>query len=92
MTTGSDYPYRFERTTTIGPLRDRHSDLEPGTDTGQQVSVAGRVMTVRGHGKVGFADLVGFTSLGESLEIEEIGELGRGEVIDAEVVTHDARV
>jgi lysyl-tRNA synthetase, class II len=54
----TDYPYRFERTTTIGPLRQRHGELEPGSDTGERVSVAGRVMTVRGQGKVAFADLV----------------------------------
>ena len=44
MTTGSEYPYRFERTATIGPLRERHAGLEAGTDTGEQVSVAGRVI------------------------------------------------
>ena len=58
MTEGSSYPYRYERTAMIGDLRQRHSDLEAGTDSGEQVSVAGRVMTVRGHGKVAFADLV----------------------------------
>lgn len=58
MTDGSPYPYRYERTAMIGALRERHSDLEAGTDSGEQVSVAGRVMTVRGHGKVAFADLV----------------------------------
>src|SRR5687767_3474966 len=31
--------------------------LQPGGETGEQVRVAGRVMTVRRHGKVAFADL-----------------------------------
>jgi lysyl-tRNA synthetase class 2 len=57
MTEEHQYPYRFERTATIGPLRERHAALEAGTDTGERVSVAGRIMTVRGHGKVAFADL-----------------------------------
>ena len=58
MTEGASYPYRYERTAMIGDLRERHSALDAGTDSGEQVSVAGRVMTVRGHGKVAFADLV----------------------------------
>lgn len=53
----SRYPYRFERTASIGALRQRFSALEPGSETGTEVSVAGRVMTVRSHGKVAFADL-----------------------------------
>lgn len=61
MTEAIAYPYRFERTATIHSLRNRHSGLEAGTDTGEQVSVAGRVMTVRGHGKVSFADLTDST-------------------------------
>jgi len=58
MSETTPYPYRFERTATIGALRDRHGELEAGTDTGEKVSVAGRVMTMREHGKVAFADLV----------------------------------
>jgi lysyl-tRNA synthetase class 2 len=93
MTTGSDYPYRFERTTTIGPLRERHSDLEAGTDAGRQVRVAGRVMTVRGHGKVGFADLVDSTGriqlfaqldvLGEE-GMEAFARIGVGDIVGIE--------
>ena len=90
---GSEYPYRFERTSTIGPLRERHGDLGPGTDTGQQVSVAGRVMTVRGHGKVGFADLVDSTGriqlfaqldvLGEE-GMRGFSEIGVGDIVGVE--------
>ena len=58
MSDTTPYPYRFERTATIGALRDRHGEIEAGTDTGEKVSVAGRVMTMREHGKVAFADLV----------------------------------
>ncbi|MGH2756127.1 MAG: OB-fold nucleic acid binding domain-containing protein, partial [Actinomycetota bacterium] len=54
---GSGYPYRFERTSTAGAIRERFGDLEPGTESGQEVSVAGRVRTTREHGKVAFADL-----------------------------------
>ena len=58
MTDPIEYPYRFERTATIGPLRDRYGSIDAETDTGHRVSIAGRVMTMRAHGKVAFADLM----------------------------------
>ena len=54
---GLRYPYRYERTASLGDLRERYSGLEPGTDTGDVALVAGRVRTLRAHGKVAFADL-----------------------------------
>lgn len=58
MSETNPYPYRFDRTATIGPVRDRHESLASGTDSGEQVALAGRVMTMREHGKVAFADLM----------------------------------
>ncbi len=58
MSEPPSYPYRFDRTAMIGSLRERHGTLEAGTDSGEQVAVAGRVMTMREHGKVAFADLM----------------------------------
>ena len=52
------YPYRYERTATAGELHGRFGDLEPGSESGESASVAGRIMTVRSHGKVAFADLL----------------------------------
>jgi lysyl-tRNA synthetase, class II len=54
---GSTYPYRFDRTATAGSLRERFADLEPGTESGHEVAIAGRVRTTREHGKIAFADL-----------------------------------
>jgi lysyl-tRNA synthetase class 2 len=51
------YPYRFDRTSTAGLLRERHGDIEPGTESGDNVRLAGRIRTTRAHGKVAFADL-----------------------------------
>ena len=51
------YPYRYERTASAAALHAKFSTLEPGTDTGENARVAGRVVTVRSHGKVAFADL-----------------------------------
>jgi lysyl-tRNA synthetase class 2 len=53
----SSYPYRFERTATAATLHERFDSLEPGSDTEERVRIAGRIATVRSHGKVAFADL-----------------------------------
>ena len=53
-----DYPYSFERSAAAGDLRARHGSLEPGAESGEEVRVAGRVMTTRSHGKIAFADLM----------------------------------
>jgi lysyl-tRNA synthetase class 2 len=57
MTDPPSYPYRFERTATAAELQDRFGRLEPGTDSGNEARVAGRIRTFRTHGKVAFADL-----------------------------------
>ncbi len=51
------YPYRFERTATSAELHQRHAGLEPATDTGEQVVVAGRVLGLRRLGRLTFAVL-----------------------------------
>jgi lysyl-tRNA synthetase class 2 len=50
-------PYRFETTITAAELRAEHGGLEPGEETGQTVSIAGRVMLHRAQGKLAFATL-----------------------------------
>jgi lysyl-tRNA synthetase class 2 len=50
-------PYRFDRTDEAGALADRYEALEPGAETEDQVSVAGRLMLLRRMGKVAFATL-----------------------------------
>jgi lysyl-tRNA synthetase class 2 len=51
------YPVGFPRTATIGEIRAKHPDLEPGTETGEKVGVAGRVMLIRNTGKLCFATI-----------------------------------
>ncbi|MFZ4718201.1 MAG: lysine--tRNA ligase [Ilumatobacteraceae bacterium] len=51
------YPYRFDRSVTLGELRREHGELEPGTETEVQVAVAGRVMLLRDSGKLIFATM-----------------------------------
>jgi len=52
------YPYRFDRSHSLGQLRTEHSGLEPGTETDTRVRVAGRMMLRREQGKLIFATLV----------------------------------
>ncbi|HUF34290.1 MAG TPA: lysine--tRNA ligase [Acidimicrobiales bacterium] len=50
-------PYRFEPTRTAASLQEEHAGLEPGTETGQLVTVAGRLMLRRVQGKLAFGTL-----------------------------------
>ena len=42
-----DQPYRFEKTHHAAELQTAYPDLEPGTETGDVVTVAGRLMLRR---------------------------------------------
>ncbi len=53
----SGLPTRFERSHSAASLRHDHGELPPGTDTGTEVSVAGRVMLRRSFGKLLFLTL-----------------------------------
>ena len=48
------YPYRFDRTHTLGELREMFSALEAGNETETVTSVAGRIMLKRDQGKLIF--------------------------------------
>ena len=91
--TGRAYPYRFTRTAAVGDLHGRFAELEPGAETGSQERVAGRLRTVRTHGKVAFADLEDASGriqlfaqqavLGDR-GMAAFDELGVGDVVGAE--------
>jgi len=49
------YPYRFDRSHTLDQLRNRYGSLEPGTETDDHVSIAGRMLLRRKQGKLIFA-------------------------------------
>ena len=52
------YPMRFDRSDTAAELHERYTYLAADTRTGTQVQVAGRVGSIRGHGKLVFVTLV----------------------------------
>jgi lysyl-tRNA synthetase, class II len=51
------YPTRFDRSATLAELQSAHSELEPDTRTGEEARVAGRVVSMRGHGKLRFVTI-----------------------------------
>lgn len=54
---GNPYPYRFDRTHTLGEVRKAWGELEAGIETDDPVSVAGRIMLKRDSGKLVFATI-----------------------------------
>ncbi len=53
----TDVPYRFEADARAGDLAERYAGLEPQTETGVEVTVAGRLMLRRDQGRLAFATL-----------------------------------
>src|SRR5258708_3721209 len=51
------YPVKFEPTARVRDLHERFDHIEAGSETGEQVTVAGRLMLKRGHGKLVFGVL-----------------------------------
>ncbi len=54
---GREQPYRFDPDTTAAELHERHGHLEAGAETGERVTVAGRLMLRRVQGKLAFGTL-----------------------------------
>ena len=51
------YPYRFDRTHSTGDVRASWGELDAGTETDDEVTIAGRIMLLRDSGKLVFATL-----------------------------------
>jgi lysyl-tRNA synthetase class 2 len=81
-------PYRFERTASASEVQARFPDLEPGTETGEVVTVAGRLMLRRVQGKLAFGTLQDgsgriqlFAQAASTPEFEAFGSLSLGDWI-----------
>src|ERR1700722_20715528 len=66
------YPARFDRTATAAELRARYGDLGSDVRTGETVRMAGRLTSIRGHGRLSFATLQDFPGSAQPL-MEERG-------------------
>jgi lysyl-tRNA synthetase class 2 len=65
------YPSESERTHTVSDVQSKFEELEK---SGDQVTVAGRLMAVRGHGGASFADLEdGTGKIQLHLKMDELG-------------------
>ena len=68
------YPVSVPRTTSLGALREQYGELAPDTSTGEQVSVAGRIVLKRDSGKLCFATLRdGSGDLQVMLSLDKVG-------------------
>ena len=54
---GEPYPVRFDRTHSAAEISAIYAPLESGSETDDQVRVAGRIMLLRRQGKLTFATL-----------------------------------
>ncbi|MGH9117770.1 MAG: lysine--tRNA ligase [Acidimicrobiales bacterium] len=89
-------PYRYEPTATAAGLHDAHRDLPPGSESGERVTVAGRLMLRRVQGRLTFGTLQDstgriqlFAPAATTPDYEAFGALSLGDWIgiDGEVVT-----
>ncbi len=85
---GYEQPYRYAPDTTTAELAERFAGLEPGTETGTEVTVAGRLMLRRVQGKLAFGTLADgsgrvqlFAPAATTPDFETFGELHLGDWI-----------
>ncbi len=77
---GEPYPVRFDRDRTAASLHEEFGSLEPGTETGVAVRVAGRLLLIRRQGKLVFATLRdGTAAIQLFVSQAEVGEEGLAE-------------
>jgi len=81
------WPVKFERTHFAAQIASDFADLQPGEDSGQHATVAGRLVSSRVQGKVGFGDVVdqtGKIQLFVTVEgIEAFDALDAGDIVGA---------
>ena len=51
------FPYRYDKTHFAAEILNKYEHLKEGEESQEEVSIAGRIMTKRGHGKASFAHL-----------------------------------
>jgi lysyl-tRNA synthetase, class II len=92
------YPTRFERSATLAELHSAHAGLEPDTRTGEIARVAGRVVSMRGHGKLRFVTIEDVSSAvqlmfqarrlpADAAAVEALVDLGDWVGVTGEVIT-----
>ncbi|HVE92233.1 MAG TPA: OB-fold nucleic acid binding domain-containing protein, partial [Actinomycetota bacterium] len=81
------WPVRFGPTESASELQERYSGLEPGSESGDVVSVAGRLVATREQGRLAFGDLqdrTGRIQLFVTRDlVERFKELDTGDIVGA---------
>jgi lysyl-tRNA synthetase, class II len=73
------FPHGFADRTEIAAVRESHTQIEPGEETGDRYRVAGRLTARRGHGKASFLDLKdGTGQIQIQARVDELGEAYEG--------------
>jgi len=85
-----DVPYRVEVTEHAGHLQERFAALAPGAGSGEEVTVAGRVMRRREMGKLAFMTMTDWTGSVQLFagaqwteRFDELKKLSLGDWVDA---------
>jgi len=84
------FKYGYKRTAMAAELITAVQKVEPGATTGKAVKAAGRVRSIRGHGKIAFADLEDSTGRIQVMAqasmpgFELFAKLGAGDIIGVE--------
>ena len=87
------YPFSYDQSHLADELHERYSSLSPGEDSGDDVKIAGRLMSMRKMGSIYFADVIDESGkiqvfLGKKeispLEVEVLKRLNTGDVIGVE--------
>ena len=68
----AEIPYRFERTHSCAEVAASHADLAPGEESGDVVSVAGRLMLMRVQGRIAFAECRDWTGSVQLFALENV--------------------
>lgn len=51
------FPYKYDKTHSAADILNQFENIKEGEESKEEVSIAGRIMTRRGHGKASFAHL-----------------------------------
>ncbi|MHB8840786.1 MAG: OB-fold nucleic acid binding domain-containing protein, partial [Candidatus Aquicultor sp.] len=77
---------KFTRTHLLADVIHAYSEIEPGENTGQQITVAGRIMAIRRHGKASFMVLKDRTaSIQLFLSLGTLGEENYKKFLDYDI-------
>jgi lysyl-tRNA synthetase, class II len=59
--TANPYPSRFDKKDLLGKLREKYDNIKVDTKTKKSVKTAGRIISMRGMGRLAFFDVIDAT-------------------------------